>query len=137
MATSFTGGCMCGAVRYEGAADPLIAANCHCRDCQKATGAAVPSFFAVPKSAIKTIGELKYYDCKAESGNTVSRGTCPKCGSRVMGTSTMMPDAVVIMAGSLDDPSWFRPMIDVWTSRAQPWNQMNPELPKFEKNPLM
>jgi len=40
-----------------------------------------------------------------------------------------------IRTASLDDPSWFNPQVDVWTSDAHPWDQMNPALPKFEKYP--
>jgi len=50
-----------------------------------------------------------------------------------------MPDAtphiVAIRTASLDDPSWFNPQVDVWTSDAHAWDQMNPALPKFEKYP--
>ena len=135
MATSFTGGCMCGAVRYECSAEPIMAGNCHCRDCQKAGGGAFASALAVPTVALKIAGDLKYYDTKGDSGQTVSRGFCPNCGARLLGTSKAMPDLTVILAGSLDDPSWYRPNMDIYTASAQPWAYMNPDLPKFSKMP--
>jgi len=135
MATSFTGGCICGAVRYVCSAEPVMACNCHCRDCQKAGGGAFASALAVPTIALKITGEVKYYDTKGGSGQTVSRGFCPNCGARLFGKPKAMPDLTVILAGSLDDPSWFRPGMDVYTASAQPWDHMNPDLPKFSKMP--
>ena len=135
MSNSFTGGCMCGAVRYECSAEPLRTANCHCRDCQKASGGAFVSALAVPKSALKIAGEVKYYEVKADSGNMVSRGFCPNCGARLFGKPQGAPDVAVIMAGSLDDPSWFRPAMDLYTASAQPWDYMRSDLPKFTKMP--
>jgi hypothetical protein len=135
MATLLTGGCMCGAVRYECPAEPLMTANCHCRDCQRATGGAYASVFFVPRQAVTITGEVKYYDVKGESGHTLSRGFCPTCGSRLFGKPAVMPEAMGIMAGSLDDPSSHKPAIDIYTASAQPWDYMNPELPKFPKMP--
>jgi len=137
MATPFTGGCLCGAVRYECSAEPLMTANCHCHDCQRATGGAYASVFFVPRSAIKITGEVKYYDVKGESGHILSRGFCPTCGSRLFGKPAVMPEAMGIMAGSLDDSSGHRPAMDIYTASAQPWDYMNPELPKFPKMPPM
>jgi hypothetical protein len=137
MATQLTGGCLCGAVRYECSAEPLMTANCHCRDCQRATGGAYASVFFVPRNAIKITGEVKYYDSKGDSGNTLSRGFCPNCGSRLFGKPDLMPDRIGIMAGSLDDPSTHKPSVDIYTASAQPWDYMNPELPKFPKLPQM
>lgn len=135
MATSFTGGCICGAVRYKCSAEPVMAGNCHCRDCQKAGGGAFAPALAVPKNALKITGTVKYHDTKGDSGQTVSRGFCPNCGARLFGNSKAMPDLAIILAGSLDDPSWFRPGMDIYTARAQPWAYMNPDLPKFPKMP--
>lgn len=135
MATSFSGGCICGAVRYECAADPVMTGNCHCRDCQKAGGGAFAPALAVPAVALKITGEVKYYDKKADSGQTVSRGFCPDCGARLFGKPKAMPEITVILAGSLDDPSWFRPAMDLYAASAQPWDYMNPALPKFPKMP--
>ena len=135
MSTSFTGGCICGAIRYECSAEPLITGNCHCRDCQKAGGGAFASALMVPAAALKITGEVKYYETKGDSGQIVSRGFCPNCGARLMGKHKAKPDLAIILAGSLDDPSWFRPGMDVYTVSAQPWDHMNPDLPKFSKMP--
>jgi len=137
MATPLTGGCMCGAVRYECSAEPVMTANCHCRDCQRATGSAYASVFLVPRNAVKITGEVKYYDVKGDSGNILSRGFCPTCGSRLFGKPAVVPDLMSIMLGSLDDPSSHKPAMDIYTASAQPWDYMNPELPKFPKLPPM
>ena len=137
MATPFTGGCMCGAVRYECSAEPVMTGNCHCRDCQRASGGAFVSALAVPRNALKITGEVKYYDVKGDSGNTVSRGFCPNCGARLFGRPAVVSDLIVIMAGSLDDPSWYKLGMDFYTASAQPWAHMNPDLPKFPQMPQM
>jgi hypothetical protein len=135
MATPFTGGCMCGAVRYECSAVPGLTANCHCRDCQRATGTAYVSVLFVPRTAITITGEVKYYDVKGDSGHILSRGFCPTCGSRLFGKPAVLPELMGIMPGSLDDPSPHQPAMDIYTASAQPWDYMNPELPKYPKGP--
>jgi len=135
MSTSLTGGCQCGAVRYECFAEPLFTGNCHCRDCQKATGGAYTPAFAVPAEAVKITGKLKYYETRSDSGNTFSRGFCPICGGRVFGKTSGFPQFILITAGSLDEPSRFKPNMDFFISSAQPRDHMNPALPKFPKQP--
>lgn len=62
MSTNFTGGCACGAIRYEVSAEPIVMFNCHCRDCQKTTGGPYTPVMYVPASAFKiTKGTPKYY----------------------------------------------------------------------------
>jgi len=136
MATKFSGGCLCGAVRYECEADPIFMGNCHCRDCQKATGGAYDPAIGLPAAALTITGKVKYYDSKAESGNILSRGFCPECGARLFGKASAMPDLAMITAGSLDDPTQYKPSMDIFTVSAQPWDHMNPALAKFTKMPL-
>jgi hypothetical protein len=131
MTVRFTGGCMCGAVRYECAADPIAMGNCHCRDCQRATGSAFAAAVLVPGSAVNITGEVKYYEITGDSGGFVLRGFYLNCGARLFGNAVGSPDTISIMAGSLDDSSWFRPQADIYTASAQAWDFMNPELPKF------
>lgn len=134
MKLPFTGGCMCGAIRYECSAKPIFMGNCHCRDCQQATGTAFVAAILVPRQAVTIAGNVKYYDVTGGSGQIFSRGFCPNCGSRLFGKPAR-PEFLGIMAGSLDDPSWFRPMFDFHVASAQPWDCMNPDLPKFSKSP--
>jgi hypothetical protein len=94
------------------------------------------SGIAVPAHAFSlTRGEPAYYTSKADSGGDISRGFCAACGSPVVARFTRMPDLVAIPAGSLDDPSWHKPSCDMFTTAAQPWAPMNPDLPKFPAGP--
>lgn len=135
MATTFTGGCLCGKVRYECTAEPLFMGNCHCRDCQKSTGAAYSAEIGVPAPTLKITGAVKYHDSKADSGNTISRGFCPDCGARLFGKTSGMAELAMFSAASLDDPSQYNPQFDIYVASAQPWDHMNPALLKFPKMP--
>jgi len=135
MPIPFSGGCACGAIRYECSAEPIVALNCHCRDCQRASGSAFCAVLYVPRTALTISGQSRYYEVRAESGNSVSRGFCPHCGSPVFIQAELVPDLQGLRAASLDNPSLFQPQMHVWTARAQPWDHMNPALRKFEKEP--
>lgn len=137
MKLPFTGGCLCGAIRYECSAEPVMAEHCQCLDCQKQSGTGHASGMLVPKGALKITGTAKYYETKADSGNTVARGFCPNCGIPVFSRSTGMQDMTFLVVGSLDDPSEFRPGMVVYTSCAQPWDVVDPALPRFPKMPPM
>jgi hypothetical protein len=136
MPTSFSGGCACGAVRYECASEPLFMGNCHCRDCQRATGSAYFAAVSVSEPAFRlTTGTPSVYEKQADSGNTMRRMFCSQCGSPVFLTNSSRPNLVVLYAASVDDPSWVRPVRDIYTESAQPWDYMNPALAKFPKMP--
>lgn len=136
MSPPFSGGCACGAIRYECTAEPLFSLNCHCRDCQRETGSAYAPVLAVPKTAFTlTQGSPKYFALTADSGQTTKRAFCAACGSPLFGLPGSRPDLVTIRVGSLDDPREFRPSQDIYTVSAQPWDYMNPSLTKFAKGP--
>ena len=133
MGTTFSGRCLCGAVSYECTVAPIVMGNCHCRDCQRATGSAFAPGLLVPKEALAIRGEVRYYEVLGDSGNPLSRGFCPTCGSRLFGHGGGSPQLISILAGTLDAPSWFKPQADIYTSSAQAWDIMDPRLPKFTK----
>jgi hypothetical protein len=112
--------------------------NCHCRDCQHITGGGFAAAVLLPAKAFRlTKGDLTYHFTASLAGGEHKRGFCARCGSRITGAEKRnAPSGVIgILAGSLDDPSWFRPQMDIFTSDAQPWDQMDPAIPKYEKYP--
>src|SRR4051812_27520800 len=136
MPIPFAGGCSCGAVRYECTAAPLFSLNCHCRDCQRETGSAFAPILGVPKAAFAvTRGNPQYFALTADSGYTTTRAFCAACGSLLFGLPGSALDLVTIRVGSLEDPSEFRPSQDIYTVSAQPWDYMDPALPKVPMLP--
>lgn len=136
--TSFGGGCACGAIRYECTAEPLVMLNCHCRDCQQSSGGPFSSFVVLPANGFKCIqGTPRLHASPSEMGGHTRRAFCPECGSPIFGKPDAAPHIVAIRAGSLDDPSWFNPQMEVWTSDAHPWTGCSIGLPAFAKYPPM
>ena len=132
----FTGGCACGAIRYESTAEPVLMLHCHCRDCQRSSGGPFSSFVVVPAEAFTLRqGSPRFHASPSEMGGMTRRDFCPECGSPVLVRPDGIPHIIAIRTGSLDDPSGFNPQVDVWTSDAHPWDQMNLALPKSEKYP--
>lgn len=130
------GGCLCGAVRYKADAEPLMTAVCHCTHCQKQAGSAFSMIVGVPKGSVKFEGgPLSAYTDSSESGLPVVRKFCPKCGSPVLSEVGATPEIDWIKAGTLDDPSWFKPQVYLWCDSAQPWVSMVEGVPQFPGNP--
>lgn len=133
--SSFTGGCACGAVRYECRSAPRSMVNCHCRDCQRATGAACTPGVIIAAGALEVTGAAQTYTSSSPNGQWVTRAFCVACGSPLWSQNEASADVIAIKAASLDDPSWFAPRIDMWVSVAQPWAAMDPALPKHPGTP--
>ena len=134
--THFSGGCVCGADRYECAADPVLMFKCHC--CQQVTGGAFFAGLLLPVSAFcLTKGRLRYHFTPSLAHGRHKRGFCPECVSRITGGEFEQQPAefIGISAESLDDPGWFHAQMDVFTGDAQPWDPMDPAIPKFEQYP--
>jgi hypothetical protein len=135
MPTSYRGGCLCGAIRYEIAAEPMFGGQCQCLDCQHETGGGHTNFMAFPAEAVQLTGRPRFYEVKADSGNVMRRGFCPTCGSPVLGATSSLPGVTTISAGSLDDPSVFKPQFVCYTSRGHAWDFVDPAVPSFPKMP--
>ena len=124
-------GCDCGAIRYESTGEPLFSINCHCRDCQRETGGAYAPIVGVPATGFKLLqGTPRYFEVTADSESKTSRAFCAECDSPLFGRPESRTDILTIRVGCLDQPSSFQPTQDIFTARAQPWDYMNPDLPK-------
>jgi len=135
MSIKISGGCLCGAVRYEGTTEPVVQGHCQCRDCQRASGAGHITIMAVPEADMTVTGDLKFFAMRADSGNLVHRGFCPSCGSSVMSRNDAMAGMLFLMAGCLDDPNILEPMMAVYTSRGNDWDELDPSLMAFPEMP--
>ncbi len=130
----FTGGCLCGAVRYEIIGDPVRVAHCHCVDCRRATGSsfATNAFFKEDDLVVLQ-GTTKAYSHTADSGNTMTKEFCPECGSQLFGSGSGNQGIRTVKVGTIDDASAIQPQIEVFVSRALPFTRHPEFTEKFEK----
>ncbi len=115
------GGCLCGAVRYAFDAAPLAIVACHCRDCQKLTGATnLLTIYAESAAFRHERGEIASYRKRGDSGREADYARCARCGTRLWHQPLATPQWIMIAAGTLDVPGWVLPAAHIWTSRAAP-----------------
>lgn len=134
MTIPFTGGCRCGAVRVVGSSEPEITFFCHCTDCQRESGAPFSVELYLPRAAVSIEGELSEHSVIADSGQRVTRKFCPVCGCPIVVEFDRdeYRDYVCLKAGSLDDASWLKPQVHIFTSTKQPWVHISDDLPQYE-----
>src|SRR5579862_5779019 len=130
-----TGGCLCGTVRYEAEGNPLFAVLCHCRDCQRASGTGHVPVMGMPKSSFTAQGETRTYAVRHASGRSSIRHFCPTCGSLLFGTTEILPEAVSIYVGTLDDPSVFQPEAVMFKRDRHDWDVTAKALLEFDTLP--
>ena len=131
------GGCLCGAVRYEAEGEPFWALACHCRDCQHVTGGAAANIVMMQKSAVTVVtGQPREWAKQADSGRRITRSFCGACGTPLFISLEALPDALGMMVGSFDNPTFFRAKAELWLSSAPPWHRPEPDVPHFEKGPV-
>jgi hypothetical protein len=127
------GGCLCGAVRYTLMTSPKAVYACHCRDCQKVGSGpyAIGIIVDQPQVRTESVDLLTRTDRVAESGNLVPQYACVRCGTRMWHQPPKSPSMLIVRAGTLDDPSWARPVVHTWTRGRLPWVDIGGEL-QFE-----
>ena len=121
--SEYTGGCLCGAVRYKVIGEPVRVANCHCNDCRKVTSASfATNVFVKDEDLVIESGVRKSYQYKSDSGNMMRKKFCPECGSQIFSYWTGSPGVAGIKVGSIDDANDIRPQITVYAARALPFS---------------
>ena len=128
MTQTLTGGCLCGAIRYTVSVPITELRACHCRDCQKASGAGGSVNAVIPRSALDiTQGNPKRYAVTADSGRTLYRYFCGDCGSPIYGQRATSPETAVLRIGTLDNPPGnMKITANIWTRSARPWAYIDP-----------
>jgi hypothetical protein len=132
---AITGGCLCGALRYEAEGEPSVCGYCYCRDCQRASGSGFIPFMGFAASAFTVSGETRQVRSRAFRGGEAVRNICPACGSLVFGGIVGEDDSHTVYAGTLDDPSLFRPTIALFGRDRPAWAPTPEGVTVFETMP--
>jgi hypothetical protein len=130
------GGCQCRAVRYRITAPPLTVYNCHCKDCQRASGSTHTISMFVKRENFEVLaGEVLTYDKTADSGRVVRMCACPKCGTKMWNEPQSSSAVIVVKSGTLDDQTWARPVGNIWTASRAPWVTIDESAVNFPGQP--
>ena len=124
----WTGGCLCGAVRYAARAAPLRVVSCHCAHLPAGLRRRVPDLrpFSGGRVRVDPRRAARY-----RSSAEAERGFCPVCGSTLSMHEAVLADRVQVSLGSLDRPDLVRPDDHVWTSSQLPWLELVDDRPRF------
>ncbi len=130
-----TGGCLCGQLRYEASAEPLRQGLCCCADCRKASGSGFIPFMGFAAGALKFKGRVAMHEMRHLDGRVAERNFCPQCGGLVFGGKIGNTRGYTIYAGSLDDPSQFKPQMAIFARDKPEWVVIPAGLVMFDEMP--
>lgn len=132
--TKLTGQCLCGDVSYVADGDIMFQGNCHCSDCRQASGSPFATLVFMSKDDVKIIGETKSYSHAVDSGNTLVKQFCPKCGSQMFSGNSANP-SLGIKAGTVNEQSEVKPQFNVYAGSKMDCTIMDGSIPAFDKMP--
>lgn len=123
------GGCLCGQVRFRVTAQALDSGYCHCRMCQKNSGAPVVAWVIFPADGFRWIaGTPAVYASSARA----RRFFCSNCGSYMVFATEDSPAEVSVNTASFDDPSVFPPKMHIFVESRISWFNTADDLPRYE-----
>ena len=125
------GGCTCRAVRYRMTTEPLFVHCCHCRWCQRETGASFALNAMIEADRVELLsGEPEVVNTPSNSGKGQKITRCPTCRIAVWSNYAGVGNAVhFVRVGTLDQPDLLPPDIHIFTSSKQPWVVLPPGMP--------
>jgi hypothetical protein len=128
-----SGGCLCGAVRYEASGRPFDVTHCHCADCRRSSGAP----FVTWASFIRNNFRLTQGQVRDISWAGRLRSFCPGCGTPLTFISAPDTDELDVTVCSFDDPQAIVPADHTWVEDRLPWIRLADDLPAYaQKRPI-
>ena len=120
---AITGGCYCGALRYEADGAPVFRGQCHCRECQYVSGGGANFFMGLPAASFRYVkGEPKGFT-RADLDTPATREFCAECGTHILTRAPGAVGMVILKVGTLDDPSVYGgPQVALWMDDKQPYH---------------
>lgn len=128
-----TGGCQCGAVRFELKAAPIVFYLCHCSDCQRQSSSAYGESVKVNAADVEVDGALCAFHPIADSGTVKTCEFCPKCGTRLFHGRKPGAPTFNMKGGTFDDVSWLRPAGHIWTVSKQPFIEIGADELSYDR----
>lgn len=126
--TTYSGRCLCGAVSWQCAAEPLWAGYCHCESCRRAAPADFVSWLGLPRSDMRWNGD--HLNVR-ETSPGVERGHCGTCGTGMFYRNAIWPSEIHVYAATLDDPTLYRPQAHYHWAERLPWTRAHDRLPRY------
>jgi hypothetical protein len=128
---TMTGGCMCGAVRYEARGEPFSVAHCHCHSCRKHTGAPMVTLAGYKKEQVSFSGEERRF---YESSPGALRAYCGHCGSPLTweGDGGDLGPIIELHLSTFDEPEALVPTAHAFYPERLPWFDIADDLPRYE-----
>lgn len=125
------GGCDCRFVRYRMETRPLFVHCCHCRWCQRESGASFALNAMIESERVTVLsGEPELVDTPSASGLGQQIARCPKCRIALWSHYAGAGPAVrFVRVGTLDEPDHLPPDIHIFTASRQPWVVIPPGVP--------
>jgi hypothetical protein len=127
-----SGRCLCGAVSFTLAKDPVVTRICWCKDCQHLSANGTVNLL-VTADSLSITGEIAEFTKQADSGNQITRQFCPACGVHLFAKVDVRPQFRVVRAGNLDNTSSIKPDMNIWTSSAPDWACFDMTLEQSER----
>ena len=129
---AYSGGCMCGQVRYELSSRPADCGWCHCRTCQLFGGAPALAFASVPAGDFTWIEGAQAVR-RIQTSSFGRRSFCGECGSPLLVEVAHQPETVDFPVVTLDDPTVAQPEFHIfWSSRVE-WFDPGDDLPRHDR----
>ena len=130
---NFSGGCLCGAVRYLAVGEPLLVEYCHCGMCRRASGAPVVAWATFPRA---TLSWQSGHPTLRASSAKAQRGFCQECGSQLIFQWGDQTPRISVTVATLDDPEALKPTYHIYTGDQLSWLNIEDDLPRHpEKLP--
>jgi hypothetical protein len=128
---TFDGRCTCGAVRYRMTSRPMFVHCCHCRWCQRETGASFALNALIESERLILLqGAPEAVDTPSQSGKGQKIFRCPTCRVALWSHYAGAGDAIsFVRVGTLENPDLLPPDIHIYTSSKQPWVILPPDVP--------
>ena len=121
------GGCLCGALRYRCTSTPASSGYCHCRLCQRSTGAPVLAWFSIDIDAF----ELQGAPARFASSDHGERLFCSTCGTQIAYRETAEPGTIDVNTATLDNPALVSPRLHIYCDSRIPWFDTGDDLPRY------